>query len=343
MKIQYASDLHLEFAENRGLLEQGGGIVPVGDVLVLAGDVSYLGDLKMMKRPFFDWCSEHYRETFIVPGNHEFYGGYDIAQTMVDYEYAYRENVRYLNNTSVLLDDKILIDFTLSAQDMLPEGIRPKIIFYTHSHGDHFQPIEALKAGVRKVYLNETILPLAESTFAQASWESGIPVPEFVPMKYGQKVTEEGIRFTALPANHATGDLNENAQIYLIEKDFNDEGIARIRVVYATDTGGIMGRASRMACMDRHVAGIGITGLVMESTMGMDHDEDFRIFNHSSAKLVQRTADVLLDTGRLILPEGQPVYLTHMAKSLNPSQEEMDRTLPWPLRAAYDGLEVVFR
>ncbi len=246
-------------------------------------------------------------------------------------------------NSSVLLDDKILIDFTLSAQDMLPEGIRPKIIFYTHSHGDHFQPIEALKAGVRKVYLNETILPLAESTFAQASWESGIPVPEFVPMKYGQKVTEEGIRFTALPANHATGDLNENAQIYLIEKDFNDEGIARIRVVYATDTGGIMGRASRMACMDRHVAGIGITGLVMESTMGMDHDEDFRIFNHSSAKLVQRTADVLLDTGRLILPEGQPVYLTHMAKSLNPSQEEMDRTLPWPLRAAYDGLEVVFR
>lgn len=246
-------------------------------------------------------------------------------------------------NSSVLLDDKILIDFTLSAQDMLPEGIRPKIIFYTHSHRDHFQPIEALKAGVRKVYLNETILPLAESTFAQASWESGIPVPEFVPMKYGQKVTEEGIRFTALPANHATGDLNENAQIYLIEKDFNDEGIARIRVVYATDTGGIMGRASRMACMDRHVAGIGITGLVMESTMGMDHDEDFRIFNHSSAKLVQRTADVLLDTGRLILPEGQPVYLTHMAKSLNPSQEEMDRTLPWPLRAAYDGLEVVFR
>ena len=113
MKIQYASDLHLEFSENRGLLEQGGGIVPAGDVLLLAGDVSYLGDPKMMKRPFFDWCAEHYRQTFIVPGNHEFYHGYDIAQTMVEYEYEYRENVRYLNNTSVVLDDVELFFTTL--------------------------------------------------------------------------------------------------------------------------------------------------------------------------------------------------------------------------------------
>lgn len=104
MKIQYASDLHLEFVENRELIERG-GIVPAGDVLVLAGDVSYLGDREMMLRPFFDWCAEHFRETFIVPGNHEFYRGYDIVQTMSDYEYEYRENVRYLNNSSVVLDD----------------------------------------------------------------------------------------------------------------------------------------------------------------------------------------------------------------------------------------------
>ena len=112
MKIQYASDLHLEFAENRDYIENG-GITPVGDVLVLAGDVSYLGDRKMMKRRFFDWCAEHFRETFIVPGNHEFYHGYDIAQTVEDFEFEYRDNVRYLNNSSVMLDDTELFFTTL--------------------------------------------------------------------------------------------------------------------------------------------------------------------------------------------------------------------------------------
>ena len=87
--------------------------MPAGDVLVLAGDVSYLGDVQMMKRPFFDWCAEHFRETLIVPGNHEFYHGNDIAQTMVEYENEYRDNVRYLNNVSVVIDDTELFFTTL--------------------------------------------------------------------------------------------------------------------------------------------------------------------------------------------------------------------------------------
>ena len=112
MKIQYASDLHLEFAENKSFIEHG-GIVPVGDVLVLAGDVSYLGDRKMWKRPFWDWCAEHFRETFVVPGNHEFYGGFDIGRTMSDYELEVRPNVRYMNNRSVVLGDTELFFTTL--------------------------------------------------------------------------------------------------------------------------------------------------------------------------------------------------------------------------------------
>ena len=112
MTIQYASDLHLEFADNREFVERE-VLTPVGDILVLAGDVSYLGDHKMIKRPFFDWCAEHFRQTYIVPGNHEFYHGYDIALTMEDFEFAYRKNVRYLNNKSVVEGDTELFFTTL--------------------------------------------------------------------------------------------------------------------------------------------------------------------------------------------------------------------------------------
>ena len=112
MKIQYASDLHLEFADNRDYIEKG-GILPVGDILILAGDISYLGDRKMIKRNFFDWCSAHYKETYIVPGNHEFYHGYDIAQTLENFEFSYRQNVRYLNNSSVVIGDTELFFTTL--------------------------------------------------------------------------------------------------------------------------------------------------------------------------------------------------------------------------------------
>ena len=55
--------------------------------------------------------------------------------------------------SSVLLDDRILIDFTPTDADMLPEGCKPECIFYTHSHGDHYNPEALLKLGVPKAHL----------------------------------------------------------------------------------------------------------------------------------------------------------------------------------------------
>lgn len=43
MKIQYCSDLHMEFRENMRFMKSL-PLEPVGDVLVIAGDVGYLVD-----------------------------------------------------------------------------------------------------------------------------------------------------------------------------------------------------------------------------------------------------------------------------------------------------------
>ena len=60
MKIQYASDLHLEFSDNSSYLKRN-PLTPVGDILILAGDVGYLNDDNYSKHPFWDWASDNYR------------------------------------------------------------------------------------------------------------------------------------------------------------------------------------------------------------------------------------------------------------------------------------------
>lgn len=237
--------------------------------------------------------------------------------------------------TSVLLDGRVLIDFTPTDADMLPEGFRPDVIFYTHSHSDHYNPEAALRLAPERVYLGATWVERAMNDFSKASKKTGLPMPEIVPLAPGDKVTVSGISLTALPANHATGDLNEQTLMYLIEKQ-------GVRVLYATDTGGIPAVAARIVGIDPHIKGKPITGLIMEATMGMDGDEDFRIFTHSSVWTVKRTVDMLLREGRYVPADGQPVYLTHMARTLHGTQAELDATLPAPLKAAYDGLEVTF-
>lgn len=247
--------------------------------------------------------------------------------------------------SSVLVEDKFLIDFTLSAEDMLPKDIHPTEIFYTHSHADHFQPDRALLAGIRRVYLSETWADIAATRFQEAAKQTGKPVPEIIPLKIGKAVTLHGVTLTPLPANHATGIEKEQTLIYLIEKGTTPEKLG-VRLLYATDTGGIMGKASRLAGFDSHVnPGRALTAFIMESTMGINHDEDFRIFNHSSAKTVSRIVNMLIATKRYLPPQGQPAYLTHMARSLHDKlpQDELNASLPVPLRAAYDGLEVVFK
>ena len=238
--------------------------------------------------------------------------------------------------SSILVDNNVLFDFTAGNIEMIPAGLKPEVVFYTHSHNDHYHPESALKIGVRKVYLSQTWFDIAKADFEKASKKLNVQMPELIPLYIGQAVHVDGLRVTPLPASHATSKLFEQTLIYLIEK-------SEARVMYATDTAGIPAVAARLAGIDAHDPnGKPLTGLIMEATMGMDHDNDYRIFAHSSVGMVYRAVEVLQKTKRYLPVDDQPVYLTHMARTLHGTQAELDATLPYPLKAAYDGLEVIF-
>lgn len=112
MKIQYASDLHLEFDKNAEFLKAN-PLEVTGDILVLAGDTTYLGRQMQNAGWFFDWCSANYEQTYLIPGNHEYYGGFPMEKTIENFEWKIRDNVTYLNNRSVVIGDAELFFTTL--------------------------------------------------------------------------------------------------------------------------------------------------------------------------------------------------------------------------------------
>ena len=267
---------------------------------------------------------------------------------------AWAKNPDMRRQSSVLLENKVLIDFTPCSFDKLPAECRPEVLFQTHSHADHYNPGAAVKSGVRRMYVHETWADAARAEVAKAAAKLGMPAPEVVGLPFGKPVTECGMRFTGVPANHSTSRITdgvlERTSLYLVEKGDS-------RLLYATDTGGITGDAARMIGVDSHVtegnfgkfarAGAyvrkpqALTAFIMEATDG-DSDEDFRLFVHSSVQTVSRTVNMLTRTGRLKLPPGQHAYITHLGiKYRDWPSERIERELPEPLRAAYDGLELV--
>jgi predicted phosphohydrolase len=114
MTIQYCSDLHLEFAINSQYL-MANPIVPVGDILILAGDITYWGQ-KHFKHPFFDYISKNFKSAYYIPGNHEFYTGKDVRILDNPVFEPIRDNVFITNNHTVNIDSTDIFFTTLWSQ-----------------------------------------------------------------------------------------------------------------------------------------------------------------------------------------------------------------------------------
>ena len=122
MRIQYASDLHLEFRENSSFLKHN-PLAVAGEVLVLAGDIGYIGDENYSRHPFWDWASGNYSRVIVVPGNHEFYKMFDIDKLYNGWSLKIRENIPCHYNAVIPLGNDIeLIATTLWSHILLQDA-----------------------------------------------------------------------------------------------------------------------------------------------------------------------------------------------------------------------------
>jgi len=121
MILQYCSDLHLEFPANKDYIKTN-PIRPIGDILILAGDITLFNQIDRQK-DFFNYVSDHFKQTYWIPGNHEYYQS-DISNRSGSFEEKIRTNVTLINNVVKDLDTHRLIFSTLWSAISLLNGWR---------------------------------------------------------------------------------------------------------------------------------------------------------------------------------------------------------------------------
>ncbi|MFI5151326.1 MAG: metallophosphoesterase [Bacteroidia bacterium] len=110
MFIQYCSDLHLEFPENRKFIKNN-PLIPKAEILILAGDIL---PFALLDKPceFLDIVSGSFEAVYWVPGNHEYYH-YDMAEKNTVLNEKIRPNVFLVNNTAIVRKNVRLLFSTL--------------------------------------------------------------------------------------------------------------------------------------------------------------------------------------------------------------------------------------
>lgn len=115
MKIRYLSDLHLEFIKPNKI-ERFLRNIPSGmdEICILAGDIG--NPSQKNYDVFIKFISTHFKKTFIISGNHEYYNKAKTIQETNEFMESYFQsfhNVRFLNNNCEIYDNYCFIGTTL--------------------------------------------------------------------------------------------------------------------------------------------------------------------------------------------------------------------------------------
>jgi len=101
LRVQYCSDLHLEFEQNSRYLAANPLDIK-GDILILAGDIVPMHD-EFFSDPFFSYISKNFSQVFWVPGNHEYY-----YKDISDYKSSF--NIRLLGNINIVSNIELMYE-----------------------------------------------------------------------------------------------------------------------------------------------------------------------------------------------------------------------------------------
>lgn len=229
--------------------------------------------------------------------------------------------------TSTLVGEGLMIDGTPDALGNLPDGCHVTDIAYTHSHRDHFDPALLKRLGPVRAHVHE-------------SWAARVNVRgvTVVPFATGETFEAAGLMLTALPANHLTDDPREQPVHFIVSDG------ART-VLYATY--GAWLRCEEWQMLRR----VKLDAAIFDATIGEGNPGDFCVFEHNSLEMLRIMVRTLRrpmfghesagEEYAPVLRAGAPVYLTHLARTLHPAGEVLERALAGEFVVARDGMDVV--
>ncbi len=96
MRVQFASDLHLETTPNQPFSEI---LTPSAPVLILAGDVCPVEHPQYAL--FLRWCSQNWRKVLVISGNHEYFCEH-VARTIPEVDVEIQKIVSQFSNVLFL-------------------------------------------------------------------------------------------------------------------------------------------------------------------------------------------------------------------------------------------------
>jgi hypothetical protein len=135
MLLQYVSDIHLEFHDkhNKGSLQCDMFVKPVAPYLALVGDIG-IPDL-MSYKVFLHWCSQNWKQVFLIAGNHEYYNvRCPIKTDMATKKEQIKQiceglpNIHFLDCNSVYLPEENLRILGCTLWSDIPDSIKEKAL-----------------------------------------------------------------------------------------------------------------------------------------------------------------------------------------------------------------------